>query len=264
MRNTLIAATIAILLCSGAAEATNAPPDDSIQSATAQQLYSDYQKNEVAADLQYKGKLVRVSGAISRIGVDVLGDPFVMLAVSAQFSGVQLVFDKEWTKELAKLHIRDQINAQLCVGAGMVVGNPVLNCSLPAIRGAQGVANTPEQTNRQADDGSPASSNVVSIAEGQCKTSTISRISHRLEANGAPIAGSGSAVNLANGLYLVSYEESKIIQGSKVGDPVMACMVQTEKSCPAARPSSDEYVLVNTRTRGFWSASTSEHSCQGA
>ncbi|MBV2180904.1 MAG: OB-fold putative lipoprotein [Castellaniella sp.] len=263
MRNTLIAATLAILLCSGAAEATNEPPSDSIQSATAQQLYSDYQKNEVAADLQYKGKLVRVSGSISRIGVDVLGDPFVVLAVSTQFSGVQLVFDKEWTKELAKLHVRDQINAQLCVGAGMVVENPILNCSLPAIRGVQVAANASAQNDQYADD-SLMSSNAVSITEGQCRTSTILKISHRLESNGAPMVGSGSAVNLANGLYLVSYEESKIIQDSKIGDPVIACMVQTEKSCPANRPSSDGYVLINTRTHGFWSASTSEHSCRGA
>lgn len=38
-------------------------------------LYSEYKENEVAADMKYKDKLLRIEGKVDSIGKDILDDP---------------------------------------------------------------------------------------------------------------------------------------------------------------------------------------------
>lgn len=55
-------------------------------------LFSDYEENEISADDKYKGKVIRVSGKVAKIGKDILDTPYVEFAATAVF-GVQCMFD---------------------------------------------------------------------------------------------------------------------------------------------------------------------------
>ena len=107
---------------------TAAPPIESPVEVTARQLYALYKANEVAADGQYRGKLVRVSGRVAKVGKDVLGKPFLALAAKYEFEHVLANFDDE--DVLAPLWPRQPV-AVRCRAAGALVGSPVLNyCTL--------------------------------------------------------------------------------------------------------------------------------------
>lgn len=59
---------------------------------TAKKLYADYEANEVSADDAYKGKVLRVSGTIAKIGKDILDDPYVALSAGDDIFEVQCMF----------------------------------------------------------------------------------------------------------------------------------------------------------------------------
>ena len=48
---------------------------------TAQQLFSEYEANEVAADLKYKGKVLLVTGVVTDIGKDIFDTPFIEMSL---------------------------------------------------------------------------------------------------------------------------------------------------------------------------------------
>lgn len=104
----------------------------------------------------------------------------------------------------------------------------------------------------------------LNLNEGKCESTLISKVGHRIEGNSEFSRTSGSAVTFANGAFLVSYSESAVVRGSKVGDPVLLCTVSTQQGCPAGRPPSKTIVMVNLKTSRFWKADTSSHSCDGA
>jgi hypothetical protein len=60
---------------------------------SARQLFADYEANEVSADDKYKGKVLRISGTITKIGKDVLDTPYVGLSVGDDVFEVQCMFD---------------------------------------------------------------------------------------------------------------------------------------------------------------------------
>lgn len=64
---------------------------------TADELFQEYDANEVAADQRLKSKRVRVLGIVDRIGKDdVMGTPFVSFKVSSRsIASVQAMFDKD-------------------------------------------------------------------------------------------------------------------------------------------------------------------------
>jgi hypothetical protein len=72
---------------------------------TATKLVADYEANEVAADAQYKGKLVDVSGTIHAIGKDLLDNPYVALSGNSpsMIFNVQCMFEKSDQAQLASL-----------------------------------------------------------------------------------------------------------------------------------------------------------------
>ncbi|MHB1117775.1 OB-fold protein [Sideroxydans sp.] len=76
-----------VLLWSGLATAT----DTSKYTLSADQLYSEYESNEVSADNRYKGKQVIISGTIQQIANDYFGHPYVLLG-SGVMDGVQCSF----------------------------------------------------------------------------------------------------------------------------------------------------------------------------
>jgi aspartyl/asparaginyl-tRNA synthetase len=68
-------------------------------------LYSEYKANEVAADAQYKGKTVQVTGIVDSIGKDILDTAYVTLTEGGEYEmwGVQCMFAEKYESELAQL-----------------------------------------------------------------------------------------------------------------------------------------------------------------
>jgi len=69
---------------------------------SAEELYRDYEANEVAADLKYKDKIIQVSGEVQDIGKDILGRIYITLKTGEHsFWSVQCFFSKEWESSVA-------------------------------------------------------------------------------------------------------------------------------------------------------------------
>jgi uncharacterized protein len=95
---------------------------------------------------------------------------------------------------------------------------------------------------------------------GACSLTQVSTLESRLE--GAP--DSGSMVELANGIVGVSYEMVPAVQRARVGDPVIACLVQLPSDCPPGDDRGKDYAAADLRTLGAWSLPDAEHMCGGA
>ncbi|MCP1752043.1 OB-fold putative lipoprotein [Bradyrhizobium elkanii] len=70
---------------------------------SADQLYYDYNANEVSADAKYKGKVVVVSGAIQNIGKDILGSAYITVGGKGFLDGAQCTFTKAEESSVARL-----------------------------------------------------------------------------------------------------------------------------------------------------------------
>lgn len=93
-------------------------------------IAQDYEDNTVAADMQYKGKRVQVTGRITDINTDFLGKPYLVLAGTNQFMGPQFKFDKSDLPSLATLKKGAQVSV-VCTGKGDVVKTPMFeDCAL--------------------------------------------------------------------------------------------------------------------------------------
>jgi len=95
---------------------------------------------------------------------------------------------------------------------------------------------------------------------GQCVTTSIKSVANRLD----DMPGSGSAVNLANGGYQVSYEQVPEVDASKPGDPARMCLVSPPEDCPAGDNRGIVYKTTDLRTGQSWTLPDSEHGCGGA
>lgn len=71
--------------------------------ASARGLVYEYEQNEVASDSKYKGKILRVRGAVGDIKKDILDELYVTLEAGDPIRSVQCYFDKEHSGALAKL-----------------------------------------------------------------------------------------------------------------------------------------------------------------
>lgn len=97
---------------------------------------------------------------------------------------------------------------------------------------------------------------------GQCVNTRIVAIHARLE--GDPNFESGVGVELANGIYGVSYESVRAVRRSRVGDRVRSCLVSIPRGCPPGDDRGREYRTTNLRTRQSWTLPDSQHMCGGA
>ena len=89
------------------------PAPTTIQ-VTAQELYSAYKANEVAADTKYKGKILKVTGVVLEIGKDIFGTPYVTLSSGEKYEvwGVQCTFSLKDEPQLAQLTKGQTITVQ--------------------------------------------------------------------------------------------------------------------------------------------------------
>jgi len=70
---------------------------------TADQLYSEFDANEVAAEAKYKKQIVTVSGVIQDIGTEILGRAYVIIGGRGFLDGVQCVFPDSEKPRIAVL-----------------------------------------------------------------------------------------------------------------------------------------------------------------
>lgn len=79
---------------------------------SANQLYSEYNSNEVAADAKYKGKIVIVSGTIQDIGKDIMDNAYIVIGGSGFLDGVQCTFSKGEESSVARLSKGQQVTVK--------------------------------------------------------------------------------------------------------------------------------------------------------
>lgn len=90
---------------------------------TAEQLYKDYDANEISADAKYKGKPLLITGTVQSIESDITDDPVVALSADL-FGFVHLQgIDKASATSLSK----GQKITAACTGGGEVMSFPTAN-----------------------------------------------------------------------------------------------------------------------------------------
>ncbi len=94
---------------------TDAEKEESAEEAikvTAQELLEAYDENGVAADKQYKGKELQVTGTVGSIGTDILDDAYITLENEEDeyaVISVQCYFEKSEEDSIASLKAGDKV-----------------------------------------------------------------------------------------------------------------------------------------------------------
>lgn len=107
----------------GAPSAKVADADKPTIEVTAEELFADYDKNEIKANAKYKGSNVKVTGTVSGIDADVMDDPVVKLSTGQMLQDVSLHdINADVAAELNK---GDTISAT-CSEVSEIIGSPIL------------------------------------------------------------------------------------------------------------------------------------------
>jgi len=80
-----------------------------IHRLSAVKLCREYDANEIAADIKYKGKTVRISGRVASIGKNILGGIYVVISCPKLFSGIQCSFPEDEKSVVAALSKREKV-----------------------------------------------------------------------------------------------------------------------------------------------------------
>jgi len=114
----------------------------------------------------------------------------------------------------------------------------------------------------------PAAEAQMPTRVGTCAATTIARIGTRFSDTLARPKGDGidevTSVDLKNGVYGVSYAYVDAVARSRVGDPVMTCLVLLPTGCPRGDDRGKMYTTTNLRTLDSWTLPDSQHMCGGA
>lgn len=118
-------ATAAAQMETSQQSAPPAPPELPPPSVTARDIALAYAENTVAADQAYKGKRFRVTGVVSDINTDFMGDPYLMLKGGQnEFMEPHFKFTKDDAQELAKLRKGHKVTLE-CTGLGDFAKTPM-------------------------------------------------------------------------------------------------------------------------------------------
>ncbi len=134
------------------------------------------------------------------------------------------------------------------------------NGSVAAVPAAAPVLSNNNQPTETASSASMIAENAKFGQIGQCKLTSVTKISTRLE----DTPGSGSAINYADGTYGVSYDTVPGVDDSRQGDQIKLCLSSVESDCPPGADRGGTYSAENLRTKATWSLPDSEHECGGA
>lgn len=107
-----------------AAETAQASPAADAIKITAHELLDAYAANEVAADGQYKGKTLEVTGKVVGIDSGMDDEPVVQLETSNEFEHVHA---RGLSKDVAASLSKGTTITVVCTGGGEVIGTPMLD-----------------------------------------------------------------------------------------------------------------------------------------
>lgn len=99
---------------------------------TADQLYTEYEANKVAAESKYNNKVVTITGPIQRIGRELAGRAYLVIGGSSGLGldGVQCLFPEGQESAISQLSGGQSVTAKGKV-SGQFVGNVVVDlCKL--------------------------------------------------------------------------------------------------------------------------------------
>ena len=95
----------------------------SVISVTAEELCSAYKDNEAAADAQYKGKILEVTGRrelTGSSGIDSDGNPYTIISSESLSGGVRCWFSPEDVLQITKLGLGKEVTIRgKCYGYSM-------------------------------------------------------------------------------------------------------------------------------------------------
>ena len=106
------------------------------QQVTAEQLFAEYEANEIAADVKYKGNIVVVTGTVSDIGRDFLNEnPYIILVAGGllgamALAGVECKFPESEEAGIASLSKGEAITVTGKVEGKTFIGVELSGCTL--------------------------------------------------------------------------------------------------------------------------------------
>lgn len=108
-----------------------------ILEADAQTLTAAYEENEVKADMAYKGKTLRITGIVDKIGTDIIDDAYIIVGTGKEFEHPQIqcyFMDVEEVNKVADLLAGDEVIIEgICDGTA-VVNIQIKDCSVIKIK----------------------------------------------------------------------------------------------------------------------------------
>jgi len=104
------------------------------------------------------------------------------------------------------------------------------------------------------------------VSIGQCGFTHITALTTRLGDDPLETASpeAGSAARFGNGGTAVSYDREPGLASSKVGDPVVMCLIAIPRDCPKDDLRGRVYYAVDLAAKGTWALPDSQHLCGGA
>ncbi|MEG0208785.1 OB-fold protein [Hafnia sp.] len=94
-----------------------------VYKTTANQLFNDYEDNEVAADEKMKGKLIAVSGVVDSIDKDFTNSIVIGLRTSNQFMSARMEMEDSQKSTALSLKKGQKVTI-LCESMSRVIGSP--------------------------------------------------------------------------------------------------------------------------------------------
>ncbi|MBN9217438.1 MAG: hypothetical protein J0I79_05745 [Mesorhizobium sp.] len=103
-------------------------------------------------------------------------------------------------------------------------------------------------------------------AIGQCASTHIKTLTARLGDDPLETAtpDAGSAATFTNGGGAVSYDREPGLVASKVGEPVVMCLISIPRDCPKDDDRGRVYYSIDLVAKGSWTLPDSQHMCGGA
>jgi len=94
-------------------------------STSAEQLYRAYHKNEIGADMKYKGNSLLITGVIDELRTTFLDEAVIDLKTQNKYSSIHAYISDSYKIRVADLNKGDTITI-VCEGDGMILGSPIL------------------------------------------------------------------------------------------------------------------------------------------
>ena len=123
----VLALMICVLFAMGSLDLCSTEENEAIVSGekpsvkvTAEQIFVDYDENEIAADDKYKEKIIQISGKVLSISGGIIGDysdPYITLDSNKMLGNVNCSFDSSHKSDLAKLK-KGETTTVKCIGTG--------------------------------------------------------------------------------------------------------------------------------------------------